>query len=89
VLKSGATTGVTEGVVLGVSDDVIVIGRSEDIPEGYVLTDAGDSGALWVRADDFAPVGVHFEGNTTGSEWAKARPIKLVLETLQLAMLDS
>lgn len=89
VLKSGAQTGVTEGVVLGVSEDQIVIGRPESIPEGYTLSDRGDSGSLWVRADDMAPIGLHFEGNETGSEWAKARPIGLVLQTLQLQLMPS
>jgi hypothetical protein len=66
-LKSGAKTGVTEGVVLSVSDSQIVIGKSDDTPEGYMLSDVGDSGSLWVRADDRAPVGLHFEGNLSGA----------------------
>jgi hypothetical protein len=85
-LKSGAKTGVTEGVVLSVSDSQIVIGKSDDTPEGYMLSDVGDSGSLWVRADDRAPVGLHFEGNLSGAEFAKARPIRLVLDTLKLKM---
>ncbi|QDU94118.1 hypothetical protein Pla8534_19040 [Lignipirellula cremea] len=88
VVKSGAKTGVTEGIVMGVSDELVVIGRSDDTPEGYVISDIGDSGSLWLRADDLAPVALHFEGNSTGAEWAKARPIGLVLETLQLKLVN-
>jgi len=86
VLKSGAKTGVTEGVILAVSESLIVIGKNEETPDGYILSDVGDSGSLWVRADDRAPVGLHFEGNLSGAEFAKARPIQLVLETLKLKM---
>ncbi len=87
VLKSGVKTGVTEGLVLSVSEQEIMIGTAGDAPEGYSLTDVGDSGALWVRADDMAPVGVHFEGNVAGDEWAKARPIQLVIDVLRLQWL--
>lgn len=84
VLKSGATTGVTEGVIFRVADNTVEIRAPEGAPKGYEVSGFGDSGALWVDADTLAPVALHFGMRPTTVPAALARPIRSVLATLKL-----
>lgn len=51
VLKSGRTTGVTEGVILANDGYRIRIASPSQRPPGYLFCDEGDSGALVVLAE--------------------------------------
>jgi hypothetical protein len=74
VVKVGATTGVTEGVVTAIGAMVRVEPRPS-APPGYNLTDGGDSGAAWLDAATGSPVAIHVAGNPTGREFSDAVPI--------------
>lgn len=66
VLKSGAFTGVTEGVVARVVADRVEVGRPAGYPNGFELCDFGDSGAIWVDRDTMRPVAIHTAQNQGG-----------------------
>ncbi len=74
VIKVGATTGVTEGVVTAIGAMVKVEPRPT-APPGYNLTDGGDSGAAWLEAATGSPVAIHVAANPTGREFSEAVPI--------------
>jgi hypothetical protein len=63
VVKSGRSTGVTEGAVTAVVGDEVKIGVPGDLPPGYDLSDPGDSGAVWCTVDGRAPVALHRAGS--------------------------
>jgi hypothetical protein len=84
VMKSGATTGVTEGVVSRVSGDEVEIRAPDGAPKGYEVSGFGDSGALWIHADSSAPVAVHFGMRPGITPAALGRPIGLVLAALNV-----
>ena len=84
VIKSGCTTGVTEGVITAVNEAQIEIQLVETYPQASELSDIGDSGALWVSRDDVCAVGLHLAGSAYGVPLAKATPLELVLESLRL-----
>jgi hypothetical protein len=68
VLKSGADTGVTEGVITGVNGNRVTV-EAVGMPPDYQLTGPGDSGAVWINATNNAPVALHQQGdpNNPGS----------------------
>jgi hypothetical protein len=83
VIKSGAATGITEGKIVRVSSQEVDVGLLES-PDGYELSKGGDSGALWIDADTYAPVALHLGGNARGqAESVQAVPLRLVLEVIQ------
>ena len=84
VIKSGATTGVTERVIWRVSGDTVEIRAPEGVGAGFEISGYGDSGSLWIDADTLAPVAMHFGMRPTATSTALARPIKQVLATLRL-----
>lgn len=85
LLKSGISTGVTEGRVRKVqSDGTIEIERTHRDAE---LSEKGDSGALWVERETGAAVGLLTGVDTHG--FACASPIEDVLATLGLKLLLS
>lgn len=84
VMKSGAETGVTEGLISAVVGDRITIDVPPSFPGDYELTRGGDSGALWVTRDGRAPVALHVAGNDTGKERAFGISFLAVLATLGL-----
>lgn len=84
VLKSGITTGVTEGEITNIDGDRLEIGVPQDFPTGYDLSDPGDSGALWVERDTRRAVALHTGGNDTGTEKAFGVRLQTVLEALDL-----
>ncbi len=86
VVKSGLSTGVTEGVVKAVSGDLVRLEPPEGFPEDYELSDAGDSGALWLEIQTRTPVALHVRGNPDGPEWAEGIAIQQVLHALRLRM---
>jgi hypothetical protein len=75
VTKSGATTGVTSGMIEGVGrrDQFTIVPR----PESWgPIADRGDSGAVWINTTTNNAVGLHFGGELNDSDitiraWAK------------------
>src|SRR5215813_5431776 len=49
--KSGAATGITEGIITQISGDTLRIETDPAFNKDYILSDAGDSGSLWVEQD--------------------------------------
>ena len=86
VMKSGAETGVTIGIDTDVTDTLITIESPPDSPNTYVLTERGDSGAVWLDTETGRAVGLHFSGRDGNT--AFARPLGGVLKALGLRLLD-
>ena len=59
VVKSGAATGVTLGVVRRFDAQRVQIKPFATFPAGYETTAAGDSGAAWIEADSKRVIGIH------------------------------
>jgi hypothetical protein len=89
VIKSGAQTGVTRGVVTLVGGSRIRISLPDDAAEDTILSMGGDSGAVWFEEDTLAPIGLHRRGNVAGVEFALASPMDAVMATLQLQVVTS
>jgi hypothetical protein len=87
VIKSGAVTGVTQGVISDVSGDLVTIGIEPGCPPDYDLSDIGDSGAVWIARDTGGPVALHRAGSSSGRERAFGVRFDAVLQALQLRML--
>jgi hypothetical protein len=86
VVKSGAATGVTIGVVSEVTPVLIKIEKPAESPNDYVLSDHGDSGAVWLDAQTGNAVGLHFTRQEHAI--AYARPLRNVLDDLGLRLLE-
>jgi len=86
VVKSGLATGITEGVVTEVNGGLVRLEPPKGFPEDYELSDAADSGALWLELETRAPVALHARGNPDGAEWAEGIAIHQVLRALRLRM---
>jgi hypothetical protein len=87
VIKSGAETGVTEGLIVKiVGDEVEIAPLGYTVkPTEYELSEGGDSGSLWIDAATSAPVAMHYRGSDRDTpERAFAKAILPVLNTLQL-----
>ena len=59
VIKSGAASGVTEGIVLSISGTDIIIQADPAYPTGYTLSEPGDSGSLWLEQQSRSPIALH------------------------------
>jgi hypothetical protein len=94
VIKSGRTTGVTRGVIDGISaspliayedgsrsfhDQIHIAPRPDGAPQGP-LTDAGDSGCVWINEATGEAVGLHFasDDGPPGPDMALANPMNVV-----------
>jgi hypothetical protein len=84
VLKSGCVSGVTEGIITEVLGDKIEIRLCDFHPCDSILSEPGDSGALWVSRENVKAVALHQEGTATGGLRAKAIRLTRVLDELQL-----
>jgi hypothetical protein len=84
VLKSGADTGITEGRITSLVNDVVQVDATGMSPE-YRLNGPGDSGAVWVNAANNAPVALHQRGDpfNIGTR-GFAMPIRKILAALGL-----
>lgn len=87
VVKSGMRTGVTGGIVKRVDGSMVRIEPVATAPRDYVLSNAGDSGALWVEQASMRPIAMHRRGNVTLPEFALASAIIPVLNALNLRFL--
>jgi hypothetical protein len=59
VAKSGAVTGITEGLITQINGDNVRIEADSAFDPAYVLTAAGDSGSLWLEQSTRAPIALH------------------------------
>ena len=83
VVKSGRTTGVTEGIIDGVNlaltlnygggvvqaftDQIHIVPRPPWPTVDYEVSKGGDSGSVWVNEANNKAVGLHFAGETSAS----------------------
>ncbi len=87
VVKSGRTTGVTEGRIIAVNADFQVnygsgkLAKFEDQILTTAMSEPGDSGALLVTKDSHKAVGLLFAGTSTVSIFS---PIQYVMDALQI-----
>lgn len=84
VVKSGRTSGVTEGIVERINGSVVTIALHPTFPLAYDLSEVGDSGAVWVDESTLSPVALHTAGSTSGPSVAAAVDIVDVLFSLGL-----
>ncbi|MEO6802276.1 MAG: hypothetical protein ABI197_03415 [Granulicella sp.] len=82
VIKAGAVSGITEGIVQSVDGDTVRIAADPAFPADYVLSEPGDSGALWVEQQSRAPVALHL--GRSSSRRAEGLSFRAVLAALQL-----
>lgn len=87
VRKSGAETGVTDGVIESITGNEIIIRVPPEYPAGYSITERGDSGSLWVEAATNAAVALNLGLTGVGSTSARTVSIKHVLTKLGLTIL--
>jgi hypothetical protein len=84
VIKTGASTGVTEGKITRVDGDEVTIKPLADFPLEYQLSDTGDSGSVWVESATRSPVALHYSAQSGGGSVAFAIPLPTVLRELAL-----
>lgn len=87
VIKSGRSTGITEGVIDSVVGTTVRIKLPIDFPGAYELSDPGDSGAIWCELATRAPVALHRSGGSGIATVALASGILAVFATLGLTQL--
>jgi hypothetical protein len=87
VVKSGAMTGITEGIIDDVQGDTIIIKISNSFDANYDLSLPGDSGAVWLRRDDLSPVALHSGELNDLQRRVKASRLSSVLQTLNCQLL--
>ena len=96
VLKHGRTTNLTEGVVVGIAEDVTVRYGTQliDFEEQLAIighngpfASLGDSGALVIGVDTKCPIGLFFAVDLQGLGTAFANPITPVLERFGIEVL--
>jgi hypothetical protein len=88
VIKSGATTGVTEGIIEQIIGDDILIAIMGSFDPDYDLSRPGDSGSLWLRSDGLAPVALHMREAGDPQKRVKATCILPILASLQLKLIQ-
>ncbi|HPT88551.1 MAG TPA: hypothetical protein PL004_11965 [Bacillota bacterium] len=63
VSKSGLTTGITQGLIDGVSLDEFTVVPLETDPQNFQeLSAPGDSGSIWIETETGIAVGLHYAG---------------------------
>ncbi len=95
VMKTGAKTGLTHGIVSSVSSDKIKIRMVPNPAKPSIdneLSDAGDSGSIWVT-DEAKPkaVALHWGGDKSQSaitEFSLANSLNVIFKTLELKFRD-
>lgn len=87
VIKSGANTGVTEGKILSVIGERVIIAAPDNAPREYTVTAEGDSGAAWIDLQTRAVVALNLGLSANGSTEARCIAMETVLSALQLNLL--
>jgi endonuclease G len=88
LIKSGASTGVTEGVIVGIAGDDVTIATACGFDPNYDLSQPGDSGSLWVERATLRAVALHVRGLSGGAKRCSAKGIVPVLEALNLEIVN-
>jgi len=83
IIKSGATTGITEGIVESVNGDDLIIAHTPGFDPNYDLALDGDSGSLWLTRDGLSPVALCISQLKDPAKRIKARCILPILAALQ------
>jgi hypothetical protein len=86
VIKSGAASGVTEGIVVAVSGTDVVIQIDPTYPTDFVLSLPGDSGAAWLEQQSRSLVALH--SGRQSPHRAAAVSLTAVLAALRLKPLS-
>jgi hypothetical protein len=89
VLKSGAETGITEGIVTEINGDTVEIGLPPQIDPQYELSAPGDSGSVWINRQTGKVVALHKGGASNGPHRAYATRILSVLTFLQMEIITN
>lgn len=84
LVKCGAGTGVTEGIVSAVNTPRFTISVDTGFPGKYELSQGGDSGAVWLEQGTLCPVGLHYGGETSGKQEARAVSLPTIFDVLGL-----
>jgi endonuclease G len=66
VVKSGRSTGLTEGVIESVNGTAVKVRLHPSFPLAYDLSEGGDSGVVWCDRATLSPVALHTGGTTSG-----------------------
>jgi len=86
--KSGFTTGVTYGIIDGISfDEFTIIPAPEYHGSAGEISAPGDSGAIWLRTESATGVGLHYAGEKDPrpeAERAWAKKLSKVFEALKI-----
>jgi hypothetical protein len=86
VIKSGCVTGVTEGVITSINNNDVAIDVAPGFPLKYELNREGDSGALWVSANDGQAVALHCAGDAYGKPISYSIRLTAILNSLKLQL---
>jgi hypothetical protein len=86
VIKSGAASGVTEGIIVAVSGTDVVIQIDPTYPTDFVLSLPGDSGAAWLEQQSRSLVALH--SGRQSPRRAAAVSLTAVLAALRLKPLS-
>ncbi|WP_422734461.1 hypothetical protein ACN26Y_06305 [Micromonospora sp. WMMD558] len=89
VIKSGLRTGVTGGTIDGTDGvEFSVVPDDFPLPQG-VLSQHGDSGALWLDRETFTAVGLHFASISTPEVRAWGKSISKICDSLNIFVLNT
>lgn len=92
VIKSGLTTGVTQGMIDGVSlDEFTIIPKRADPSIPYEISAPGDSGSIWLEKTSGKAVGLHYAGERDPdpiAERAWAKKMTKICAALQVNVLS-
>jgi hypothetical protein len=87
VTKSGRTTGITHGIVEGVSTDEFTIIPIKKLYHEEEISAPGDSGSIWLDMEDYCAIGLHYAGEkdpAPENERAWAKKLTLITAALQI-----
>ena len=86
VVKFGAATGLTEGIITKIQYPRIEIGIPNGFEPTYELSSSGDSGSVWLELATRSVVALHIGGSNSGQRIAYATVMAEVLSALSLAV---
>jgi hypothetical protein len=86
VIKSGAATGVTEGVIEGINGDDVIIGLPPGFDSDYDLSLPGDSGSIWLSQKGHSPVALHLRSGLGPRKTVEAKRVLPILHALRLSI---
>ncbi len=88
VVKAGLATGVTEGVIDQIQNEIVRIVPHNGAPPEYELCGARDSGAVWLDIASMRPVAMLTGSDPAGTQFAMAVSVEAALASLRLRMVE-